>query len=106
MSNGQSILLGGGGNNSVKFDFSRKVKQIFIEKIKNEHWGKISRFVSFYDDKNQEIGFHSFYDPLYEEEVPKQRIPDGYELIGMSVTIEGGKFWPNFLLWPTAQPII
>ena len=32
LSNGQSILLGGIGNNSVKLDFSRKVKQIFIEK--------------------------------------------------------------------------
>ena len=47
-----------------------------------------------------------FISPLYEEEVPEQTIPDGYELIGASVTIFGEKFWPNFSLWTTAQLIL
>ncbi len=87
-SNGQSILLGGGGNKSVEFDFSRKVKQIFIEKRKLLGDGiTISRFISFYDGINLVIGSNYFHGPLFEEEVPKQTITEGYELIGMSVTI-------------------
>ena len=52
------------------------------------------------------LGTTFLYSPLFEEEVDEQTIPDGYELIGASVTIFGGKFWPNFLLWPTAQRIL
>jgi hypothetical protein len=51
---------------------------------------------------SQTIGSIVFLSPLFEEKVPTQTIPEGYEVIGVSVSIQDGKFWPNFLLWPTA----
>jgi len=98
-SNGQSILLGAEEIILSSSTSSAKSSRFLLKKTKNEHYGKFSRFVSFYDDKNQEIGYTSFYDPLYEE-VPKQRIPDGYELIECQSRSKVESFGPTFFSGP------
>ena len=44
--------------------------------------------------------------PAFSEDVPKKAIDAGYELIGVSLTVESGGSWLNFLLWPENQPIV
>jgi len=62
--------------------------------------------VRFYDDKDSSIDGAYFMNPAFLEDVPKKAIDAGYELIGVSVTVDSGGSWLNFLLWPENQPIV
>ena len=55
---------------------------------------------------NCSISSLCFYNPVIKEDVPKKEIDAGYELIGVSLTIDSTGSWINFLLWPQHQPIV
>ena len=102
--NGSNILLGTEGNDSSGSDTEEKVKHICIENTWKNSNGT-QRSVCFYDENNRAIDSMNMFNPTFEENVPKQTIETGYELIGVSLTIESGGAWLNFLLWPENQPI-
>jgi len=62
--------------------------------------------VNFYDDANNKIGWSAIYNPAFADELPKKAIDPGFELIGISLTIDSGGSWLNFLFMPENQPII
>ncbi len=100
LKNGSTILIGAKGSHPLTANISRKVKQIHIESTgtnTNETW----RWIRFYDDKNSQINCTALCNPLYTEDVQKKTIDQGYELIGVSLTIDSDeRAWFNFLLWP------
>ena len=102
--NGSNVLLGTEGNNSSGSGTQRKVKHINIGSIEKNS-DRTQRNVRFYDEKDSSIDSMYMFNPAFEENVPKQTIETGYELIGVSLTIESGGAWLNFLLWPENQPI-
>jgi hypothetical protein len=62
--------------------------------------------VVFYDDDDKEIDFTRIYSPVFPEKVPRKLIEAGYELIGVSLTIDRNGSWLNFVLWPENQPVV
>jgi len=69
---------------------SRTKSSKFALKIENKRAWKLQKCI-FYDGLDQKIGY-IFFGPLYEEELPLQTIPEGYQLVGMSITMESVKF--------------
>ena len=58
------------------------------------------RIVYPYDEQNSGISSLAFCCPIFKEDVPKKEIDAGYELIGVSLTINSHGSWLNFLLMP------
>ncbi len=93
LSNDQSILLGSRGNNFSILKLSHKFKTICV---KSKLGGHIQS-VSLRDDQKKLICDFAIHNSLYEENANYfYSIPEDCELIGMSVSMEDGKFWPNF----------
>ena len=98
-------MLGAKGTNTDYVNLSRKVKSIQIENSEANSYGTY-RYVQFYDEKDSEIGFTYFWNPLFSESVAKKAIDGGYELIGVSGTIGSSGNWLFFLVWPEQQAIV
>jgi hypothetical protein len=92
--------LGREGNESYSTDCSRKIRRIELDAIETDSYGKF-RSLYFTDDQDETSDGIAFYNPFFQQPLGMREIPDGFELIGVSLTMQDGKFWPNFLLWPT-----
>ena len=79
---------------------SSKACAVEISKTNTYSDGSCRR-IYFYDEKGNSIGFTYFYGPLFTEDVTRQAVPAGHDLVGVSVTLGASGSWVNFLTMPS-----
>ena len=104
--NGQKILLGQKGTTDIDTaNLSKKAKYFHVLDA-NTDQNRTHRRVEFLDDQNSSIDHTGIFNPAFTQVVPQKEIDAGYELIGVSLTVDSSGSWLNFLLWPENRPFV
>jgi hypothetical protein len=103
--NGEKILLGYQGSDISTVTLSKKAKHIHIENCDTSA-ERTRRIVRFFDGQDSSIDTTGIFNPAFTVDLPKKTIDAGYELIGISLTIDTSGSWLNFLLWPENRPFV
>ena len=81
-------MLGEAKGRAENLKLARNVKHIRFSNLIILDSGEKNRYLIFDDETNTLIAGALFFGPLFQFDVPKKTIDDGYELIGVSITLD------------------